>query len=244
MISRNQSGPGYRQRWAFTLIELLVVIAIITVLVGLMLPAIQRALLSTDRLKCGNNMRNLGQALHQYTLDNRGRFPPIVTTTNPLNDPTRAWVALLKPGVENNLRIFMCPNDPQAADRVANGGASYVFNNFLTSEVAAADGGVRLVADVTNPSMVMTFFPIADIRGTSPFEDHVHANNWFRTPGGAWFRLLADITPDRFGGNTNNPDRNTGVSNYAFVDTHIEVITAQGLKERCDMNDSSFVKAK
>jgi len=127
------------ERRAFTLIELLVVSAIIVVLVGLLLPAIQRVRESANRARCANNLRQMGLGCHLHH-DTAGAFPSGYTVhlcPNPLaTSPGWGWAAHLLPYLEQDdlrssinfrrpiedsinerarctwLAVYICPSDP------------------------------------------------------------------------------------------------------------------------------------
>ena len=149
-------------RRGFTLIELLVVIAIIAILIGLLLPAVQKVREAAARAKCENNLKQIGLAMHMYH-DNYGFFPASFSKNPPQLENNWGWLAALLPYVEQvglyeqlNITqvafnanqyttnfvppIFLCPSDP-ASSLVDNAYFSgYARTNYLVSE-QVSDGG-------------------------------------------------------------------------------------------------------
>jgi len=127
---------------AFTLVELLVVIGIIAVLIGILLPALNRARGSARSVACMSNLRQLGQAMQMYTIASKGSLPfgDFVTTYGNGLTNTR-WYAVLQntmsskygiswndAGATNSAvaklrQVFLCPDAPGDANDAANGGA-------------------------------------------------------------------------------------------------------------------------
>ncbi len=124
-------------RRGFTLIELLVVIAIIAILIGLLLPAVQKVREAAARTKCQNNMKQIVLALHNYADSNGGALPPssaqfITTPSAPAGFGPVSLNFLLFPYVEQQ-NVYTLTIAPPTANAGAIQTAGGIYGNLAMS---------------------------------------------------------------------------------------------------------------
>src|SRR5690349_12630404 len=98
-----------QQKRAFTLVELLVVIGIIAVLIGILLPALNKARRQAKTIQCSSNMRQVASAMLMYINANKGKFPPASAPT----------------GLQGFPRGWWWPNELVRSKYISNGGNVY-----------------------------------------------------------------------------------------------------------------------
>ena len=241
------AGPRRAFRPAFTLVELLVVIGIIALLIGILLPSLNRARAAAKQTVCASNMRQLGVGLTFFANDNNGELP---LTQHGGTLPEQAWVFTLMPYLDDVHAIRLCPEHPDGNATLAQNGTTFVFNEYVAIPFVNAVGvtleDFTKFSRLRDTPSVPLLFELSDeelaasaVAPPGPwYFDHTHSRSWFgqTTPEGRWRAMTGEIEPQRHGGKA-ELERPIGRTNVLYADMHVEAVEAGQMKRYAEEGD-------
>lgn len=222
---------------AFSLVEMLVVLAVLTLLVALLLPALQAGRKAAQATLCRTKLAQIGQATHNYAIDNRGFFPPA-------NAGGISWPSVhnLGPGsiYHTYLPLTTRPDGPQMCPTYQNDGI-HPRTQIVGSTVQQSSYTYNIHLGWENAPGQWDYYPARRVQTfKNPQGNAYIVDGLYRSPVKTWYGSTAAAMDYLESGTATNyalMNRHPGQSNhFLFLDNHVQAIPGS----RFDHNATIF----